>query len=242
MKKFKSLKLFFFLFILIFGYSLASQKLYVGTEAEFEPFEYMQDGKVVGFDIDLIREISKLINKDIQIDTMKFDGLLPALQAKKIDVIIAGMTVTDERKKFVNFSDTYYISEQMIVLNKESNINIKSFDDLPNKTVGVVLGYTADIIVSEIKNVKVMRYNATSEAIMALKSKKIDAIVIDSEPAKKYSNKNPELLVLNTDAAKEEYAIAMRKEETELLEEINKAIKTLKENGKYDELMSKYFD
>jgi len=241
MKKFKIFKIFILVFL--FNLSLyGAEKLYVGTEAEFEPFEYMQDGKVVGFDIDLITEISKLIGRDIQIDAMKFDGLLPALQAKKIDIIIAGMTVTEERKNFVNFSDTYYTSEQMIVLNKEGNTEIKSFKDLPRKSVGVVLGYTADIIVSEIEGVNINRYNATSEAIMALKAKKIDAIVFDSEPAKKYSSKNPELLVLTTDAAKEEYAIALRKEDTQLLEEINKALATLKTNGKYDELMKKYFD
>lgn len=228
------------IFIAIIGCEKENKRLYVGTNAEFEPFEYREGENIVGFDIELIGEISKLINKDIEVEDMAFDGLLPALQTKKIDLIIAGMTATEERKKFVNFSESYYKSQQAIVVNKDEN-GINNFDNLIGKEVGVVLGYTGDIIVSEMANVKVQRYNATSEAIMALKSKKVQAVVLDYEPAKNYSAQNPELKLIETDSQSEEYAIAIRKEDTQLLNDINKALATLKENGTYDALLNKYF-
>jgi len=239
MKKFLNVVILFSLF-LVSRFSFSAEKLYVGTNAEFEPFEYLKEGKVIGFDIELIEEIGKLIGQEIEIKNLAFDGLLPALQSKKIDVIIAGMTATEDRKKFVNFSETYYSSEQMIVTNKEANVEVKSFDDLPKKSVGVVLGFTGDIAVSKIEGIDVKRFNGTGEAVMALKSKKVDAIVLDAEPAKKYAGQNPELEVKETDVAKEEYAIALRKDNPKLLEDINNALNTLKTNGKYDELMKKY--
>lgn len=217
-----------------------SNKLYIGTNAEFEPFEYRDGENIVGFDIELVNEIAKLINVEIEIKDMAFDGLLPALQQKKIDLIIAGMTATEERKKNVNFSESYYKSQQAIVVNNDEN-GINNFDNLNGKEVGVVLGYTGDIIVSELPDVKVQRYNATSEAIIGLKAKKVQAVVLDYEPAKNYSAQNPELKLIETDSESEEYAIAIRKEDTQLLDDINKALATLKENGTYDNLLNKYF-
>ena len=236
----KLIMVFAIVFAAIIGCKEENKKLYVGTNAEFEPFEYRESGNIVGFDIELVGEISKLINREIEIEDMAFDGLLPALQTKKIDLIIAGMTATEERKKFVNFSESYYKSQQAMVVYSNEN-NIRSFDNLSGKEVGVVLGYTGDIIVSELPDVKVQRYNATSEAIMALKSKKVQAVVLDYEPAKNYSAQNSELKLIETDSQSEEYAIAIRKEDTQLLEDINKALNTLKENGTYDALLNKYF-
>ena len=231
---------FVIVIIAVIGCKDKSEKLYVGTNAEFEPFEYRESGNIVGFDIELVGEIAKLINAEIEIEDMAFDGLLPALQTKKIDLIIAGMTATEERKKNVNFSEPYYKSQQAIVVNNDEN-EISAFDNLVGKDVGVVLGYTGDIIVSEISNVRVQRYNATSEAIMGLKAKKVQAVVLDYEPAKNYSAQNSELKLIETDSESEEYAIAIRKEDTQLLDDINKALATLKENGTYDALLNKYF-
>ena len=103
------------------GVSFGADKLYVGTNAEFEPFEYLQNGEIVGFDVDLMEEIAKYMGKEIEWKNISFDGLLPALQAKKLDVIIAGMTATEERKKFVNFSQIYYESNQMMLVHKKKS-------------------------------------------------------------------------------------------------------------------------
>lgn len=218
----------------------AEKPLYVGTNAEFQPFEYLEDGKIVGFDVELMEAIAKTMGKTVEWKNISFDGLLPALQAKKLDVIIAGMTATEERKKFVNFSEAYYTSNQMILVNKENPV-VDSFETLPGHAVGVILGYTGDIAVSALENVKVQRYNGTGEAIMALKAKKVDAVVLDSEPAKNYAKQNPELALINTEVAKEEYAIAVGKNDKALADEIDKALKVLKEDGTYDALIQKYF-
>ncbi|PCG21058.1 basic amino acid ABC transporter substrate-binding protein [Brachyspira sp. G79] len=215
-------------------------KLYVGTNAEFEPFEYREGDNIVGFDIDLINEIAKLIGAEIEVVDMQFDGLLPALEAKKIDLIVAGMTATEERKQFVNFSEPYYNSKQSIVV-LSNNTDISSFDNFAGKKVGVVLGYTGDILVSEMTNVEVQKFNATSETILALKSQKVDAVVLDYEPAKNYVAQNKELKLIETDSATEEYSIAMRKDDTELLTKVNDALKTINENGTYETLLNKYF-
>ncbi|MDO6992416.1 basic amino acid ABC transporter substrate-binding protein [Brachyspira innocens] len=216
-------------------------KLYVGTNAEFEPFEYREGDNIVGFDIDLINEIAKLIGAEIEVVDMQFDGLLPALEAKKIDLIIAGMTATEERKQFVNFSEPYYNSKQSIVV-LSNNTDITTFDNFAGKKVGVVLGYTGDILVSEMTNVEVQKFNATSETILALKSQKVDAVVLDYEPAKNYVAQNKELKLIETDSATEEYSIAMRKDDTELLTKVNDALKTINENGTYETLLGKYFE
>ncbi|MEI0612194.1 basic amino acid ABC transporter substrate-binding protein [Brachyspira pilosicoli] len=221
--------------------STKENKLYVGTNAEFEPFEYRDGENIVGFDIDLINEIAKIMKQDIEVVDMAFDGLLPALQSKKIDIIIAGMTADEERKKFVNFTDPYYSTQQSILVHKD-NKDIYSFDNLEGKNVGVVLGFTGDLIVSEMSNVNAQKYGATSEAILALKSKKVDAVVLDYEPASKYFDQNNDLKLIITDSKSEEYAIAMRKEDTELLKKVNDALNTIKENGTYDMLIAKYFE
>ena len=221
--------------------SKKENKLYVGTNAEFVPFEYREGDQIVGFDVDLINEVAKIIKQDIEFVDMAFDGLLPALQSKKIDIIIAGMTATEERKKFVNFSEPYYNSQQSILVHRDNN-DIIGFDSLEGKNVGVVLGYTGDLIVSEMSNVNAQKYGATSEAIIALKSKKVDAVVLDYEPAKQYFNQNDDLKLVITDSKNEEYAIAMRKEDTELLKKVNDALNTIKENGTYDMLIAKYFE
>jgi polar amino acid transport system substrate-binding protein len=184
--------------------------IYVGTNAEFPPFEYLEEGEITGFDMELIKEIAKESELEIKIEDMSFDGLLPALQSKKVDVVIAGMTANEERKKAVNFTTPYYTASQVIVV-KEGDDSINSFDDLKGKKVGVMLGFTGD------------------------------AVVLDSEPAKNYVEKNEGLAIAKADAAEEEYAIAVRKEDEELLEKLENGLKTVKDNGTYEELLKKYF-
>ena len=238
----KKLVLLFMTFLSLVSFGKV-EKLYVGTNAEFYPFEYLEDGKIVGFDAELIEAIGKKLNKEIVWKNMAFDGLLPALQSKKIDVIIAGMTATPERKKFVNFSDPYFVSNQMIIINTtdEKSKDITSYETLPNHSVGVVLGYTGDVAVSKLENVDVQRFNGASEAIMSLKAKKVQAVVIDSEPAKNYVKNNEGLKLISTDIAKEEYSIAVSKENKKLAEDINLAYKELVNDGTFEKLITKYF-
>ena len=216
------------------------KKIYVGTNAEFAPFEFLEDGKIVGFDMDLMAEISKEIGVEVEIKDMAFDGLLPALQTKKVDMIIAGMTATEERKKAVNFTNSYYIANQVIIA-AENSLDIATFDELKGKKVGVILGFTGDVVVSDIDGVEVKKYNASYAAIMDLKSGKIDAVVLDGEPAKNFVKNNEGIKITSAKGEKEEYAMAVSKDDKELLEKINTALVTLKANGIYDELLKKWF-
>ena len=150
------------------------------------------------------------------------------------------MTATEDRKKFVDFSCPYYSTKQAILVYQDEQ-KIQNFDDLVGRKVGVVLGFTGVILVSKIPNIQSQKFNAAPEVILALKSKKIEAVVMDYETAKNYAKQNSELKLVQTDFASEEYAIAMRKGNEELLGKINQAIKQIKENGFYDGLIAKYF-
>lgn len=221
--------------------AMAKEKIYVGTNAEFPPFEYLEKGEIVGFDIEMMNEIGKVLDADIKIQDMAFDGLLPALQMKKVDVVIAGMTATEERQKMVSFTQPYYTASQVIIV-KEGNNSIKSFDDLKGKRVGVMLGFTGDVIVSDMEGVKIERYNAAYAGIMALKADKIDVVVLDSEPAENYVKQNSGLQIAEAESAQEKYAIAVRKNDKELLEKLEKGLNEIKANGTYDKLLKKYFN
>lgn len=221
--------------------AMAKDKIFVGTNAEFPPFEYLDKGEVTGFDIELVNELGKVMDADVKVLDMSFDGLLPALQMKKVDLVIAGMTATEERKKTVSFTQPYYTASQVIIV-KEGNNSIKSFDDLKGKKVAVMLGFTGDTIVSEIEGVSIERFNAAYAGIMALQADKVEAVVLDSEPAKNYVKQNPGLVLADADAEQEEYAIALRKNDKALLEKVEKALAEIKANGTYDALIKKYFN
>lgn len=238
MKKiFKNLVLF--LMLIMSTLTFAKGKLYVGTNAEFPPFEYLDKGEVVGFDIDLVKAIGKKLDMEVVIKDMAFDGLIPALETNKIDIVIAGMTASDERKMAVNFSNPYYTANQVIILNDNNN-DIKTFDDLNGKLVGVMLGFTGDVVVSEMKDVKSKKYNASYAAIMELQNNKIDAVVLDSETALNYVKNNKGLKLAETSGEPEEYAIAISKKNSELLNKINTALDELKKDGTYETLLKKH--
>ena len=214
--------------------------VYVGIDAAFPPFGYLEDGNIAGFDYDIMSEIAKLTGIKVEFNQMQFSGLLPALQTKKIDAIIAGMTVTEERKQFVNFSKTYYVSSQVILVHRDDN-SIKNFDNLVGKNVGTVIGTTGDTIMTENERVNTKKFDTGAQAVLSLKEKKIDAIVFDREPCKNFAKYNSEIKLIESDAVQEDYAIAVRKEDTSLLENINKGISIIMTNGTYERLIEKNF-
>lgn len=240
MKKLFNLLSVLFVSLFVSANLFAKEVIYVGTNAEFAPFEYLEKNKIVGFDIDLLDAISKETGIEFKIKDMAFDGLLPALQTKKVDLVIAGMTANPEREKAVSFSKPYFTAKQ-VVITKGEDKSLKTFDDLSGKKVGVMLGFTGDAVVSEIKGVKIERFNAAYAAIMALNQNKIDAVVLDSEPAKEYIANSKSLMIANIPAEEEEYAIAFRKNDTALIEKINGAIDKIRANGEYEKILKKYF-
>ena len=203
---------------------LADGILNVGTNAEFPPFEFVgDDGEPAGFDIALIEAIAEKLGVDVQVENMEFDSLVASI-GSKIDVAIAGMTVTEERKNMVDFSDEYYEAVQYIIVPSDSEI--ASAADLEGKNIGVQLGTTGDFIVEEIKDASAAQYNKAVDAVNDLRNGRVDAVIID---------KNPEF-----GFEKEYYAIALPKGDEELAKSINDALAELKADGTFDELVSQY--
>lgn len=217
----------------------------MGTNAQFPPFEFVEDkglvdGQYSGIDVEIAMAIAKETNKTLKISNMSFDSLLTDLPNGKMDFVAAGMTATPERRQSVDFSDTYYVAVQGIIV--PANSTIKSASDLTNKKVGAIVGYTGETLCKdELKLKNVSSFKTGVDAVMELKNGKLDAVVIDLQPAKTFVQKNPDLKVVEDSSFKpEEYAIAVKKGNTELLATINKVIADLKSSGKLDEIVAKY--
>lgn len=212
--------------------------LTMATNAEFPPYEYREGDEIVGIDAEIAQAIADKLGMKLEIEDMAFDSILVAVQSGKADLGVAGMTVTEDRLKNVNFTDTYAEAAQVIIV--KENSEIQTPDDLTGKTVGVQLGTTGDIYADDIEDGTVERYNKGFEAVQALNQDKIDAVIIDREPAKVFVEENEGLKILDEAFTEEEYAIAMSKENEELLEKVNGALKELKDSGEVQKIVDKY--
>ena len=213
-------------------------KLIVSTNAEFPPYKYYDANEIVGIDIEIEQAIADKLGLELEVKDGAFDAIIAEVVSGKADIGIAGMTVTDERKQNVDFSDSYATGTQVIIVKEDSEI--KSAADLEGKSIGVQLGTTGDIMATDIKDSKVEQYNKGMDAVQALSQGKIDAVIIDSEPAKFYEKEVSGLKILDEAFAVEDYAIALKKGNTALQSKINEALKELKAEGKIDEIIGKY--
>ena len=213
-------------------------KIVMVTNAEFPPYEYHENDTIVGIDADIARAVAEQMGMELEIQDMAFDSLIPAIQSGKADFAAAGMTVNEDRLKNVDFTDTYAQAAQVIIVTKDSPIT--SPDDLTGKKIGVQTGTTGDIYADDVENAEVQRFNKGMEAVMALNQGKIDAVIIDREPAKVFVKENEGLKILDEAFTEEEYAIAVKKGNTELLDKMNAAIKELKESGELQKIVDKY--
>ena len=212
--------------------------LVMATNAEFPPYEFHEGDDVVGIDADIARAIGEEMGMEVKIEDMAFDSIIPAVTSGKADFGAAGMTVTEDRKKNVDFTDTYATATQVIIVKEGSDI--AGPDDLTGKKIGVQLGTTGDIYADDIEDAKDERYNKGFEAVQALTQDKIDAVVIDGEPAKEFVAEADGLKILDEAFTEEEYAIAVAKDNDDLLKKMNEALASLKESGKIDEIVAKY--
>lgn len=216
-----------------------------GTFAEFPPFEYIVAKGVIGefdgIDIAIAKQIGDDNDKDVLIENMDFDSLIDKLDSGDIDAAISGMTVTDERKQKVDFSEPYFNSKQVMIVNQKSDI--AKATDMSNKRIVVIKGYTGETCVKKL-GYSFQSFKKGSEAILELVNGKCDVVVLDSDTAQKYVNDYKELKIVEDSAQfpSEEYAVAVKKGNSELLEKINKTIKKMKEDGKITELAVKYAD
>ncbi len=217
-------------------------KLVMATNAAFPPYEYVEGGNYEGIDVEIAGKIAEKMGLELVIEDVDFDSIIAGVQSGKYDMGMAGMTVTDERKQSVNFSETYATGIQAVIVAEDSSIT--SVDDLSSDTkIGVQQGTTGDIYASDdYGESAVTRFKTGTDAVQALSTGKIDCVIIDNEPAKAYIAANEGLKALETTYVEEEYAICTAKDNEGLLNGINDALKELKSDGTIDAIVEKYIN
>lgn len=215
-------------------------KLVMVTNAEFPPYEYHEGDEIVGIDAEIAAAIADELGLELVIEDIAFDSIIPELVSGKADFAMAGMTVTEERKESVDFSNTYAQASQKVIVQEDSEIATP--EDLTGKIVGVQLGTTGDLYVTDLEaeGTTVERFSKGFEAVQALSQGKIDAVVIDEQPAQVFVSQTDGLKILDDSFTDEEYAAAVKKGNTALLNAINDALADLDEAGELDAIVAKY--
>lgn len=216
-----------------------SNELVMVTEAGFAPYEYYESGEIVGVDIAIAKDIAASMNKKLVVKDVLFDSIINEINSGKADFGAAGMSVTAERQKQVDFTITYATSNQVVVVLKTSSIT--NFDQIQDKRISVQLGTTADAYVSDnYKNAQIIRQKKYLAAAEDVKNNKADCIIMDSLPAEELVKSNPELKILDGYLFTDEYGMVVKKGNSDLLKAINKELKKLKENGTIDKYIVEY--
>lgn len=223
------------------------ETLIMATNAAFPPYEYKDGDSFAGIDVEIAGKIAEKLGMELKIEDVEFGSIIGGVQTGKFDIGMAGMTVTEERKQSVNFSTTYQKAKQVVIVKEDSAI--KSLDDLKDDGTmkfGVQQDTTGDIYASDTPEKggygedNVIRYKVGADAVQALVAGKVDAVIIDNEPAKSYVAANKGLTILDGAWVEEEYAIAVSKDNNELLEKIDKALAELENDGTIQTIVDKY--
>lgn len=242
MKKVLALIMAMLLAVAVFagcGTTEEAETLKMGTNAAFPPYEYKEGEAFVGIDIEIADAIAKELGLTLEVVDMEFDSIIPAVQKGEVNFGMAGMTVTDERKLEVDFTSSYATGVQVVIVTEDSEI--ATLDDLEGKKIGTQLGTTGDMYSKDdYGEENVTSYGKGADAVIALKGGDVDAVIIDNEPAKAFVAENEGLKILETEYAVEDYAIAVSKDNAELLEKINAALEKLTADGTIDTIIAKY--
>ncbi len=223
-----------------------AETVVMGSNCSFPPFEYIdENGEPAGFDVEIGKLIAAKVGKDFYLENMDFDGLLMALNDGKLDFTIAGMTITDERKEQVDFSDSYFSAQQVVVV-KKGYEGIKVFEDIKDKAVSVQDGTTGYLMATETLGIpadKVVGFKAANDAVAELKLGRVDCMILDAAPAKVFVAQNDDLVILEgIDTPAEDYGIAVKKGNAELLKAVNEVLAEIKADGTYDDLIAQFFN
>jgi polar amino acid transport system substrate-binding protein len=223
------------------GCQSQGKALVVGTSADYEPFEYVdENGKYVGFDIELMEEVAARLDMEIEWQDIAFDGLIGSLQSDKIDAIIAAMSATPEREEQVDFTKPYFIGADAIIVAEGSGIEINKNEDMVGHTVGVQTGTIQEEWIDTNIDAEVMRYERAEQAIMDLKSGRIDVVAMDYYAASSFMAQGGLELGLKTEFSGEHMAIAVKEGNTELRDQIDAVVAELQAEGFVEELALKY--
>ncbi len=222
------------------GYKLVKEgTLTMATNAYFPPYEYYDGKDIIGIDADIAKAIADKMGLELKIEDMEFDSIITAVSTGKADLGLAGMTVTPDRQKNVDFSDSYATGIQSVIVKEDSTIT--KIDDLQGKKIGVQLSTTGDIYATDdFGKDSVVQYNKGNDAVMALTQGQVDAVIIDNEPAKSYVEANKGLKILDTEYATENYAACISKDNAGLTKAVNKALAELKADGTLQKIVDKY--
>lgn len=218
------------------------KKVIWGTNAMFSPFEMREGSDVIGIDAEIAKKVAEKLEVELVVEDMEFDSLIAALQSGKIDFIAAGFTIKPDREKQVLFTDTYFKAVQAVII-QDGNDEIKSPSDLEGKKIGVQIDTTGFYEAEDIKDAEVIQFNNGIEAALDLSNGNIDLIIIDNLPAQMLVDSNPDLRLVDFDEKPfedEEYAMAVRKGDTQLQELVNQVLKEMKDSGEIDKLVNKY--
>ena len=229
----------------------SKDQLVVATNAAFEPFEYTKGDDYYGIDMEIAQLLADELGKELVIQNMDFDAVCLSVSQQKCDIAMAGLTINEEREGYVTFTDSYYSASQRLIV--PSNVttfdDCKTADDVAAKLaetkssdqIGVQQGTTGDIYsTDDFGDDNVERFNKGMEAVQALQQGKIDAVIIDNQPAKTFVEENEGLKILETSYVEEDYALAIKKGNDDLVKKVNDAIKELKEDGTFDKIVAKY--
>ena len=236
----KRLGLIIFIMILMCGCSKKDEnQLVMVTEAGFAPYEYYENGEVVGVDVDIAREIAKHLGKKLVVKDIAFDSIINEVKTGKADFGAAGISYSEDRAKNVDFSINYAVSKQVVIVNNNSSIT--NVNGISNKKIAVQLGSIADTFVTEkYKNANVVRQKKYLAAIEDLKTGKVDCVVMDELPAKEIVSKNEGIKILDGSLTNDSYGMVVKKGNKELLDAINMVLQNLKDEGKIDEFIIKH--
>lgn len=231
------LPLLLLLLVGVYSIGYGKEVFKVGTDAQYKPYEYYEKGKLKGFDIELMEAIAKKEGFKLEWHDITFGGLLTALQLNKIDLVISGLSDTEEREKSVDFSKGYITAKEVMLINSE--LNIKTIEDLDGKKMGASLGSHEIELAKKIKGLEVVVYDNFTQALLDLENKKIDCVMIDINASKGYLNAHKNLKVMmELDGLSK--AIAFKKGNP-LRDRVNRGLEKVKADGTYDKLMKKYF-
>lgn len=236
----KRLGLIIFIMILMCGCNKKDEnQLVMVTEAGFAPYEYYENGEVVGVDVDIAREIAKYLGKTLVVKDIAFDSIINEVKTGKADFGAAGISYSENRAKNVDFSINYAVSKQVVIVNNNSSIT--NVNEIGNKKIAVQLGSVADTFVTErYKNANVVRQKKYLAAIEDLKTGKVDCVVMDELPAKEIVSKNEGIKILDGSLTNDSYGMVVKKGNKGLLDAINTVLQRLKDEGKIDEFIIKH--
>lgn len=238
-------KFFALLFALVFMAAVVpAAEVVVGCNAEFPPFEFTDDNdNIVGYDIDIMNAVAKAGGFAVTIQNQAFDTLVEGLESGKLDAVISGMTITDARKEKIDFSEPYYNAAQVIVVLEDTK-GFESIDDIKGKRIGVQLGTTGAGMAENVMgadSADLKQFRKYSEVFTDLRLGRIDAIVVDLPVAQSFLKKIPGLRISSPSMSEEQYGIAVKKGNNELMTQINAGLANIRASGEFDAITEKWF-